>query len=196
MTDYTPILFQPRTNDDYANDGINLLPEGPGWDAKYDQNSIMYKMMYSWLSELSAVDKAMCLMIDDSDPSLTQNPAVLAFYQNLLGLPDKCVSSDSTFAEQQQQVESRLGLVGGMNADFYISFASKFGVDLTIVEYSGAICDLCECDADSSCVSDIDDTFLDFNVTFETNGDYTLIECELSDLLPAYLYFYWLNMKG
>ncbi|GBQ89578.1 putative phage tail protein [Gluconobacter albidus] len=186
-----PILTKPRTNEQYTNDLVNLLPEGSAWDAKYSSNSTMYKMLYAWISPLSAVDTSLCFMIDDANPALTQSPEVLEYYQNLLGLPNKCISADSTFEEQRQQVVSRFGIKGGMNKDYYVSMAESFGLNLNIIEYSGALCDLAEVDSDSSCVADVQDTFDEFKVTFEVDGDYTLFQCSISDLIPAYLVIYW-----
>ncbi|WP_186440610.1 putative phage tail protein [Gluconacetobacter diazotrophicus] len=194
MSDLTPILFQPITEETSASWLVNVLPEGEVWEAKYDQNSVMYKMLYSWMSGLVSVDEALCFMIDDANPSLTQSPTVLSWYQNLMGLPDKCVSTDSTFSEQQSQVVARMGLTGGMTAEFYQQYAQKYGLNLEIIEYNAALCGLAECGADSADVG-TDAENLDFCVTFIVSGDYTLLQCELNELLPSYINFYFIEQE-
>lgn len=194
MTDLKSVLYQPRTKEDYANDLINLYPSGPAWDAKYDINSTIYKMSYAWMSGLYDVDTSLCFLIDDANPSLTQNSEVLGFYQTLLGLPDKCVSVDSSFEDQQKQVIARFGLVGEVTLSYYKTFAQAYGLDVDIVEYTGAICGLAECGTDSACVGSEDEN-LEFCLTFIVDGDYTLFECELNELQLADTSYYFVEKK-
>jgi uncharacterized protein YmfQ (DUF2313 family) len=192
MTD--SILFQPRSKDEWANDLINLYPEGSAWNAKYDVNSIIYKMSYSWISGLYDVDKSLCFLIDDANPSLTQNSIVLQFYQNLLGLPDRCVSTDSSFEQQQNQVVARFGLTAGVTSTYYKNFAETYGLSTDVIEYTAALCGLAECGEDSSCVGTEDEN-TEFCISLIVNGDYSILSCEM-DLIELAGINYYFVQKG
>ncbi|MBW1784813.1 MAG: DUF2313 domain-containing protein, partial [Deltaproteobacteria bacterium] len=103
----------------------NLLPLGKAWE-NVKNNSLFEGLA----TELCRIEDRGVDLLREFGPLTTEE--LVEDWEALLGIPDECTPEDQTLDERRIQINQKLGLVGGINAQFYIDLAASLGFTITI----------------------------------------------------------------
>lgn len=109
----------------YASLLKNLLPLGRAWENVKDNT-----LWRGLGTELCRVEDRGVDLLREFGPLTTDE--LLDDWEALLGIPDECTPADQSINERRVQINQKLGLVGGINAQFYIDLAASLGFTIEI----------------------------------------------------------------
>lgn len=172
------------TREQWTDQAIKLFPPGIAFNS--DPNSNFYKLIYALMGEFKAFNDFSNAIIEDWNPLTTTN--FLEEWQSSLGLPDQCVTYQSSFEDQRNQVISRINFTGQSNINFLSGLCTSLGYEVDIKEWGQMICNVQACGAYACGPADrSNETYITINIT--NSKDASLLICELKPFIPPYLNF-------
>lgn len=181
-------IIKGYNQNDYYKGLMNLLPNGKAWPK--NQKSVMGDLIYCYASMFSQTDDILTGSIDEVFPATTTQ--LIEEWQKTLGLPDKCVSNDSSIESKRSQVIARLTATGSISNSYYINYAKQLGFDIDIIEYGGIISGIYRC-GDSTGTCDSREYEFDITINVKNTSDYSLLVCEFQDIMPAMIRVWYVN---
>lgn len=109
--------------DDYTQQQMRLLPQGPAWPKEGD--SISARIFGPTGAALQALHARAEHLIDEADARTTSE--LLPDWERVVGLPDPCLDPPGSTAERRRRVVQRLTYQGGQSAAFFIGFLAALG---------------------------------------------------------------------
>lgn len=179
------------TQKEYTEQVLSLFPLGKAFPRAEDTN--FYKLIYSMMNQFMAVDNTAEQLPADWFPATTTN--FLTEWQKTLGLPDKCVSYQSSFEDQRNQVVSRLTFSGDSTTDFLRLFCKNFGYDVSVTEWGQLITGCQSCGTVSCGPSDFSNESY-ITIQLLNDKDISLLLCELSPFIPPYINMLFFDKNG
>lgn len=182
-------LTQAVGADDYTSGFFRLEHDGLAWPK--EKNTVKGSVVFGLQQEIARTDQSACDLLTDIFPTTTTN--FIPEWNDTLGLPDKCLSSNPTIEEQRGQIGARLAATYSMSNQFYIDYAANLGFQIEVIEYGGIYPDVYDFGLDGQRM--MNDEGYEYCVTFVSlnNSNIAILECEFSDILPAFAhcYFYY-----
>ncbi|WP_086553251.1 putative phage tail protein [Acetobacter orientalis] len=170
------------TREQYTQALLDHLPSGKIYNKTTTSN--IYKFFYSLAGEMKKVDDYAENIAIDWQPGNTTN--FLFEWQKSLGLPDRCVSHQSSFEDQRNQVVSRLTFTGGSTTNFIKSFCESLGYEVDVKEWGQMICGVQSCNTVSCGTTDrANENYITINIT--NNKEPSLLLCEITPFIPPYI---------
>ncbi|AAS97322.1 YmfQ family protein [Nitratidesulfovibrio vulgaris] len=124
--------MRPYTEDDYAAQLLQLLPQGPAWPR--DPEAVLTALARALAMEPARVDATGHRLLAEMDPA--QALVLLPEWERVCGLPDGCSQPGETIAERRENVVLRLSARGGQTPDYYAELATLLaGGVCTVREY-------------------------------------------------------------
>lgn len=121
-----------RTESDYKQQLVALLPPGPAWEL--DQAPAIHALLDGLAPEFARVDQRVSDMIDEADPLTVRE--LVPDWERVMALPDPCMSATPSFEERVKAVRTRHVAVGGQSIPYFLSIARELGYpDATITEH-------------------------------------------------------------
>ena len=124
-----------RTVDDYKSLLINLLPMGFIWPI-VTQLKKLVELLAVFASELLSVDDRNDDLLNELMPDTTNE--LLERWENILGLPEPCITATQTFQQRVNAVVAKIGLNASLSKQFYIDMALQLGYTITITVLAAA----------------------------------------------------------
>jgi len=184
-------ILTSYTTDQYITGIKNTLPSGKAWP-KDEPESNLSLICNAFAQFYNDIDTLSTELIDEVCPVYTEQ--LLSIWQETYNLPDSCVSSSSSTENQRNQLLARMGETGGISNTYYENYAKQLGFQVNIKEYGGIIAGLYRC---GDTVGTTDDYTYEFDITIETTSqNYSLLECELSQIMPATTTAYYLTVDN
>lgn len=174
------------TRDQYTQRILQMFPQGKAFTR--DPSSNLYKLIYSFAGEIKKVDDTALDLAIDWQPGNTTN--FLPEWQESLGLPDRCVSTSSSFEDQRNQVVARLTFSGATTAKFIQAYAESLGYEVVVQEWGQMICGVQAC---GTIPCGPEDRSVEACLTINVLGDKdpALLLCEIKQFICPYLSFYF-----
>lgn len=170
------------TREQYTRAILNHLPPGKIYNKTSTSN--IYKFFYSLSGEMKKVDDYAEALAIDWQPGNTTN--FLFEWQKSLGLPDKCVTHQSSFEDQRNQVVSRLTFTGGSTVEFIKSFCESLGYEVDVKEWGQMICGVQSCGTiNTGNIDRTNENYITINITNIKQP--SLLLCELTQFIPPYI---------
>ncbi len=120
------------TRDDYQQQLLQLLPEGPIWPR--DPDTAIAQVLTALAESLVRVDKRAKDVLEERDPRTTRE--LLADWERNFGLPDECLDVAATADERRLRLHQKVAWQGGQSKAFFIGFLAALGYPgCTITEY-------------------------------------------------------------
>lgn len=99
-------------------------------------NSFIGKLLSCFASELNRLEARNIALIRESVPGLCVE--LLPNYERMLGLPEDCMPPAQTQGERQANVHAKYtAKYSGLSTQFYIDYAERMGITITIDEGGG-----------------------------------------------------------
>lgn len=123
------------TAQDYAEHLGWLLPEGPAWS-----DEIVGRLVTALAIEPARLDSRIADAVREADPRTAVQ--LLADWERVLGLPDKCTADAAlSMAERQGIASAKFTAQGGQSRAYFIDLAARYGEpDVTIDEFRPMNC--------------------------------------------------------
>jgi len=119
-----------RTSAQYSDQLKALLPPGKLWEGLCTSGSLFNDLLAGLSKEYARIDVNSQRLIDESNP--LQMVYMLAELERFAQLPDDCIGAGSTLVARQNILHSKLVLIGGADAQYFIDLAASFGYQITI----------------------------------------------------------------
>lgn len=121
--------------DDYVAMLSGLMPGGPAWN-----DQVTHHLLAAWADELARLDARIDVLIEEADPRTANE--MLADWERVLGLPDKCTSNlGLSIADRQRLAWAKLAEQGGQSRAYFIALAERYGEPgVTIDEFRQMNC--------------------------------------------------------
>ena len=111
------------------------LPRGGAWDALGYRDSNIFNFVYAYCCEFSIMESGLAnfeneLMLDTVGNVAADSEEILARWENIVGIPDKCFSVAPDIPTRRANIRTKLyGMNLQTSADFE-NFAADFGVTI------------------------------------------------------------------
>lgn len=119
-----------RDLNDYAVSFSYYLPNGDLWTSKQIPESKMYKLLYGLSYTIYEGDKLLDSFKSDFLPLNTEN--FLNEWEELLGIPDGCLTNTGTNEERRNNILGCLAALGCITKQDWINLASIMGFEIEI----------------------------------------------------------------
>lgn len=122
---------QPRSAEDVHREMISLLPDGWLWPT--DDDTLLAAILQPFAAAIADIETTAAAMIDEIDPRSAIH--MLPDFERVLG-PDPCGRDPATMTLDQRQMlaHQRWTARGGASIAYFVAFAAKRGVAITISE--------------------------------------------------------------
>ena len=132
MTTYFPTL----SVDEQANTLARLLPDGPLFDAKWRDQTIMRKLLLGLAGEFARLDGTMADVLAEYDPRTTN--LFLEEWERAVAIPDHCFDGKGGVDLRRLAIAAKLSHMNVQTRQDFIDLALLFGFAVEIE--SGANC--------------------------------------------------------
>jgi uncharacterized protein YmfQ (DUF2313 family) len=113
-----------------------LLPQGPAWPREPD--AMLTKLLAGFAPELARFDARSAELLEEID--VRTSAELLADWEAVLGLPDRCAAATSTSLDGRRiSALRKLAYQAGHTPAFYRSLAAALGYDVEIHEFDPAV---------------------------------------------------------
>lgn len=179
------------TREQYTEQLIALFPLGKAFPR--DNSTNFYKMIYSFTKQFKDIDDCAEALPEDWFPATTTN--FLTEWQKSLGLPDKCLTYQSSFEDQRAQVVSRLTFTGEESIGFLTQFCESLGYTVDIQEWGQIVCNAQSCNS-VACgpINRENEHYITIQITSDKDSSFLI--CELAPLIPPSINFLIFDNKN
>ncbi|MDP1628867.1 YmfQ family protein [Parvibaculum sp.] len=128
--------------EDYLDQALALLPEGPAWPAERD--AVLAAFWRATVASLARAHERMCGLLPESIPCFALD--LLPDWERVYGLPDPCLGGEGqTLQERQLALCAKDTAQGGQSKAYFEAVAASLGYEVEIEEYRPFICGLSQC---------------------------------------------------
>lgn len=121
-----------RTEADYYQMLVALLPPGPAWDV--DQAPAVHRLLTGLAPEFARVDARAGDLLNEMDPVTVRE--MVQDWERVMALPDLCLGEVQSFEERQKAVRQRHVALGGQSVAYFLGIAWEQGYpNATITEH-------------------------------------------------------------
>lgn len=121
-----------RTEADYLQQLIALLPPGPAWEV--EQAAAIHALLAGLAPEFARVDARVSDMIDEADPLTVRE--LVQDWERVMALPDPCMGATPSFEDRRKAVQARHVAIGGQSRAYFLAIAFQQGYpNATITEH-------------------------------------------------------------
>ncbi len=113
------------------------LPNDLLFQAKNIPESTLYKLLEANAVSLQDVERNICEMIEQWDPTKTED--FLSEWESAVGIPDDCITVLSTPEDRRDMILLKLTALGVSTAADFIALASRIGFCIEIVPGADAL---------------------------------------------------------
>jgi len=124
------MLFQRRTQADYADSLGAYLPGGVLFGSKNIEGSNLRNLLLGMAGELFRANGLLREYSCEILPDKTEK--FLTEWESAVGIPDDCFSGTGTIEERRRDILVKLASSGVQTADDFVELASIFGVDVEV----------------------------------------------------------------
>ncbi len=115
---------------DYRRSLMALLPRGLAWPRKLD--SMLGRLLAAFADGLARFDVDASALERELDPRTAVQ--LLPDWEEMLGLPDPCVTEAQSIEQRQRAAYSKLTAEGGASRPFFIGLAADVGYPGAVIE--------------------------------------------------------------
>lgn len=119
------------TAEQYRDQLQALLPRGKAWPREAD--AVLTALLDGLAPALARADARAEDLLDEADPRTTAE--LLADWERVAGLPDRCVTTTQTAIERRDALVARITNAGGQSRAFFVALAAFLGYTITVAEY-------------------------------------------------------------
>jgi len=189
--------FNPRTEKDMADFIARHMRDGRAWDRKFDDDSVLRKLLLSLGAGFIEIEKLVKIVVDDYD--IDQSVYLLPEWEESYGLPDSCLGVETDIVKRRNAVKTRIKKETLVTLEQLQSYVDELFPEHTITLYPGYDYYGFEYDFEHEFwgnanerfvlvveIFDFDDIFeYEFEHDFSGSVDTAQIECVLKKVIPA-----------
>jgi uncharacterized protein YmfQ (DUF2313 family) len=124
-------LFDPQDTKTQALLLAKHLPMGKLWQAAFDGNRVMGKLIQGLAIEFFRLEVIYQTLYREMD--INQTTELIAEWEESVGIPDECFGIDVTIEERRIQVREKFSNFGGVQlAEDFVRVGAVFGFELTV----------------------------------------------------------------
>lgn len=128
-------LFDPHTIEENAYLLASHFPLGKLWLNAFNPNSAFGKLVLGLAKEFQRFEVLVSKFYKEMD--INQTDEMLPEWEESVGLPDDCFSTDVPLATRRLQVREKFSNFGGVQlAEDFVRVGAVFGFDLTVIPYT------------------------------------------------------------
>jgi uncharacterized protein YmfQ (DUF2313 family) len=138
------------TNDDLLPAAVTMLPQGPAWGTPdgqaLDLNSTLARFVRVLIDPFAWVYARAWTLVRNATVSGVDE--LLPDWEAEYGLPDNCVTGETSFAERLRALEAKVNSQAVISPGDFIRVAASYGFEISIEEPAIFECGFSECGGD------------------------------------------------
>lgn len=113
--------YKPLSNDEQTRLFGRCMPQGLAWNAKGDQDSVMYKLMKSLSTTINLLEEKIYEMVTQWDVRVTTD--LIVEWETAVGIPDECRDVAGDIATRRSDVLTKLRKIPIITVEDYQDLA-------------------------------------------------------------------------